>query len=176
MINLKCFYSLFLVSMWEVCWELGQSFPKDSLIQWQFFLHLWLPPLDIKVQIEMILWRKCRKRLILGETISIIYFSLDHLLFQNIVQACTYMCQILKKSWEAYLKAPIKWKILSVTVVTGGTLHTLKSCIPYFYSSVTKNMVEISSQKEGCQTFNGDVNVYLKEHLNYARTLVISFT
>ena len=90
--------------------------------------------------------RKCRKRHsgdILGETISIIYFSLDHILFQNTVQTCTHTCvRYLRGHEEAYSQSTHLVKTLSVTVVPGGTLHKLKRCIPYFYSSVTKNIIE----------------------------------
>ena len=110
---LKCeieshlFLNIILKNEYEFCWELGQSFPKDSLIQWQFLLH---PPAPTSwhksTKIENDIMRKCRKRHsgdILGETISIIYFSLDHILFQNIVQTCTHTCvRYLRGHEEAY--------------------------------------------------------------------------
>lgn len=94
---------------------------------------------------------------------SIIYLSLSYLLFQNTVRTCTHTCvRFLRSHEEAYSQSTYLVKTLSVTVVIGGTFHTLKRCISYFYSSVTKN--RISPKKEGCQTFNGYVNVSLKQH------------
>ena len=74
---------------------------------------------------------------------SIIYLSLSHLLFQNTVRTCTYTCvRFLRSHEEAYSQSTYLAKTLSVTVVIGGTFHTLKRCISFFYSSVTKNIIE----------------------------------
>lgn len=111
--------------------------------------------------------RKCRKRLILGETISIIYFSLDHLLFQNIVQTCTHTCvRYLRSHEEAYSQSTHQVK----NFISNSSHRRHTSYIEELYSLLLficnqKYSRIISSQKEGCQTFNGDVNVYLKEHL-----------
>ena len=112
----------------------------------------------------MMLWEKVNKTYYSGRN-NINHISLTgSSSFPEYNETCTHTCvRYLRSHEEAYSQNTYLVKTLSVTVVIGGTLHTLKRYISYFICKQKYN--RISPQKEGCKTFNGYVNVSLKEHL-----------